>query len=247
MNPLSTCSSIITSLVLTLALSACAPGMQPIAADKASSPASHNTASGGEASEPTSEWKSLSVAGAVNGGSFDQTQVVSIDKTAKQLVVRLPMMANPFLDGASLNIPIQAIPDASVGLDALPSGGSALALRLPLRYIVHGINFLNPARLPNGDPLPSIPDGELPSTAIQLSHSRNINASIYLAPTIVGIYVNTPFDPYIRLTLPIRDAARTRTFGYFTTVPAKPGTADGGFFISIALPDDIVRIIDDNL
>jgi hypothetical protein len=192
-------------------------------------------------------WKELQVDGNVSGGSFDKTSVVAIDKNSNELIVRLPMMANPFLDGMTLSAPVPQIPGASLGLESLPQGGSALALRVPLAYILRGVQFLPPSRLPNGDPLPAIPSGELPSTAVQLNSSKNIKATIYLAPTVIGVFVNTPFDPFIRLTFPVRNAARTRTWGYFSSIPAKAPNHDGGFFVSIALPDDIARVIDDHL
>lgn len=198
-------------------------------------------------SQNNDAWNNLQVDGQINGGRFDKTQVVSIDKTNKELVVRLPMLANPFLDGALIEIPIRDIPGARLGLESLSDGGSALALRIPLEHVLRGIRTLPPSRLPNGDRLPAIPEGELPSTAVSLAQSRNIKATIYLAPTVVGLYVNTPFDPYIRLTLPIRNQARTQTLGYFSTIPAKSGVADGGFFLSVALPADLARTIDDSI
>ncbi|MES2854831.1 MAG: hypothetical protein V4692_03155, partial [Bdellovibrionota bacterium] len=125
-------------------------------------------------------------------------------------------------------------------------GSSALALRIPLEKYLHGIEFLPAKRLPNGDPLPAIPDGELPSLAVKISRWADIKATIYLAPQVVGIYVNSPIDPRISITLPIRNAARTRTWGYLSSVPKK-GDFDGGFFLSFAMPDAIARMIDDLL
>ncbi|MEK7356360.1 MAG: hypothetical protein AAB250_07915, partial [Bdellovibrionota bacterium] len=91
-----------------------------------------------------------------------------------------------------------------------------------------------------------VPDGELPSTAVQLTRT-NTKATIYLAPSMVGVFVNSSFNPYIDLTLPIRNEARTKTWGYFSTISEKNGAGSGGFFIAIKLPDDIARILEDIL
>jgi hypothetical protein len=243
---------ILVALILTLPiLNSCGQGFKasedPVAASSAPSTSGGTTPPVPPGRTETPEWKALNIEGSVSGGSFDKTQTVSLDKVAKELIIRLPMTSNPFLDGAILDLPIARIPGARLSLDSLSRGGSALVLHLPLAYITAGIKTLPPERLPNGDPLPMIPDGELPSTAIELTKSHNINATIYLARTVVGIFVNTPFDPVLRLTLPIRNADRTRILGYFTTIPEKSDKSAGGFFISVALPEDWVRIIDDNL
>jgi hypothetical protein len=257
---LQTGATIGLALFLNVTLVGCGAGLQ-VSVDRClentcleTNPSRGNTGSStgngtgsGTTGPGSTEWDSLNIDGAINGGVFDKTSVISLDKTTKELVVRLPMTTNPYLDGASIALPVDKIEGSRLTLEPLKTGGSTLALRIPLTHILRGVSFLPAQKLPNGDPLPSIPDGELPSTAVQLTKAHDIKATLYLAPTIVGIFVNTPFDPYIRLTLPIRDKARTRTFGYFTTIPAKANGAEGGFFLSIALPSDLVRIIDDNL
>lgn len=246
----------ITKLVITASVSltvlGCGSGFQtqPAASVCAGDGCSNNAPSGDSGKDPSvpgnPAWESLEFNGTVNGGLFDKTQVVRIDKAAKELIVRLPMSSNPYLDGVIFELPIERLPGSRLTLDPLPNGGSALALRIPLSYVLDGVKFLPPSRLPNGDPLPAIPAGELPATAIRLTQNKDIKATIYLGPTVVGIYVNTPFDPYMRVSFPVRNESRTRTLGYFSTIPAKSGY-EGGFFVSISLPDDIARIIDDNI
>ena len=234
-----------------LALSGCGSsfsGASAPAASQGPTPGT-NTGSGGGA-QPPSQWQSTSMDGQVAGGRFSMMQVVRVDKVSKELVVSLPMPANPYIDGIGLQIPINEIPGARAGIETLPGGGSALVLRVPLSYLVKGVDFLPANKLPNGDPLPAIPDGELPSMAIQINNIKNIKATLYFAVQTLGIYVNTPFDPLIYLQLPIKSEDGTRTWGYLTTVPAKKAplpAADGGFFIGIQIPDDIARLIDDNL
>jgi hypothetical protein len=194
-----------------------------------------------------SEWENLKVEGAVSDGRFEGTSALRLDKAKKELVIRLPMPANPFLDGAFVALPVPQMPGGQIDLEPLPEGGSALVLRVPLSAVLKGVNFAQPSKLPNGDPLPGVPDGELPSVAMDLTKLTDIKARIYLGPSVVGIFVNTPFNPMIYLRFPIRNADNTRTWGYLYSIPAKHATNDGGFFLTVALPDDIARIIDDHI
>ena len=220
---------------------ACAPGFETTQSLKGANGSlgdggSTNPGGGGSAGAP------VAMDGAINGGRFDQTKVVEIDQRSKMLVMRLPFIAG-FTIGAQVPLPIEGVEGASIGVEPNTDGSSSLVLRIPLAKVLKGIDTLPSSRLPNGDALPAIPEGELPSLGLSFNNS-NLKGALYLSPTVVGLFVNTKFDPYIRLTLPIRDEARTRTFGYFTSIPAKTGY-DGGFFISIALPDDLARAIDD--
>ena len=240
-----------TVLASTLSV-ACAPGFETVTAlscvSGQSCSATNGSLSGGGGTgggSTSGDWSAISMDGAINGGRFDRTKVVDIDKTAKTLVVRLPFIAGVQI-GIEAPLPIKEIPGATIGIEPNTDGSSALVLRLPLAKVLRGVDFLQPGRLPNGDPLPAIPEGELPSLGLSLSRWADLKGALYLSPTVVGLFVNTKFDPTIRLTMPIRDQARTKTYGYFTSIPAKPGF-DGGFFISIALPDDLARAIDDLL
>lgn len=220
---------------------ACAPGFETTQASKGSN---GSLGGGGGTTNPdgSSTGEPVAMDGSINGGRFDQTKVVEIDKGSKALVVRLPFIAG-FTIGAQIPLPINGVEGASIGVEPNADGSSSLVLRIPLAKVLNGVDTLPSSRLPNGDALPAIPEGELPSVGLSFNNS-NLKGALYLSPTVVGLFVSTKFDPYIRLTLPIRDAARTRTFGYFTSIPAKTGY-DGGFFISIALPDDLARAIDD--
>ena len=185
--------------------------------------------------------------GTINEGLFAGVQVVSLDLNTKELKLTLPMPLNGYIDGSKIDVMLKDIQGARLTLEQLPRGSSALVLRIPLTHVLKGVDFLPPSKLPNGDRLPQVPDGELPALAVQLTQIKDIKATVYLGRTVVGIFVNTPFDPYIGLTLPVTNADRSTTWGYFSTIPAKQGVADGGFFISFALPADLARAIDDML
>jgi hypothetical protein len=226
---------------------ACSPGFSAGTSTSCTSTACANGSlgSGDGIGTPAPGWDSVSLDGSITGGRFDKAKVVEIDKVAKMLIVRLPFIAGISI-GAQIPVSIPEIPGTTVGIEPNTDGSSALVLRIPLAAVLKGVDTLPSSRLPNGSPLPAIPEGELPSVGLTYNNSGTLKGALYLSPTVVGLFVATKFDPYIQLTLPIRDAARTRTFGYFTSIPAKSGY-DGGFFVSIALPDDLARAIDDLL
>lgn len=244
-----------TALTITWGLTGCGSSFQTASAPGCvgncngnNSSSGHPPAGGGTVITPPTdtEWKNLNMNGQLGSGRFAFKQVVTIDKTTKELVLSLPMPANPYIDGMIIDVPLTKLPGAHARLEALEGGGSALVLRVPLSYLLKGVDFLPASRLPNGDPLPAIPDGEMPSMAIQLAKNKNINATFYLAVDTLGIYVNSPFNPLIYISVPIKSDDGRRTWGYLTSIPAK-GEHDGGFFISVQIPDDIARIIDNNL
>jgi hypothetical protein len=236
-------------IAITTGLTGCGQSFQAasnLSGSNSSSSTGGNGASG--ISDSSAAFKALSVDGTFS--TYPETQVIEIDKANLQLIVRLPTPL-PLSTFQTSVQSIPQIPGATVTVEELSGGGSALVLRLPLSAIVKGIAVASPSRLPNGDPLPGVADGELPSFAVYLSKVGQINPTIYLGPSVVGIYLNSPTEipaiPIIgSLTLPIKNAARTRTWGFFSAIPAK-GTDKGGFYISLALPDDIARIIDDVL
>lgn len=233
------------AIAIIASATACAPGFEAgsVASNGANSAAGTGGTGGGGTTAPG--WDAINIGGAINGGRFDKTRVIDIDKVTKMLIVRLPFIAG-FTIGAQVSVAIREIPGATVGLEPNGDGSSAIVVRIPLATVIKGIDTLPTGRLPNGDKLPAIPEGELPSVGLSFSNSTALKGALYLSPSVVGIFVATKFDPYIQLTLPIRDDARTRTYGYFTSIPAKTGF-DGGFFVSVAIPDDISRAIDDLL
>lgn len=249
-------NQVLATLICTsmLALTGCGSftGSSSSSSDKPATGCTSNCGSNGgnnsNGTAPGSEWGDLSMNGKIGqGGPFSGVQVISIDKTTKELVLGLPMPANPYLDGATIDFPIPELPGAHVALEPIATGGSTLVLRVPLKDLIKGVDLGDPQKLPNGDPLPAVPSGSLPEVAVQLTNlGKDIKATIYAGVNQLGVFVNTPFNPYIRMTLPIRNEDGTKTWGYFSSIPAKLNN-DGGFFISVHIPDDIARIIDDNL
>ena len=226
---------------LALMLSACAP--QGFESDIL--PVSPNT------TEPTKNTNDSTSPTADEASSIesmkssDQTynSQVYIDKSDWSLVLRIPMGFNPFIDATQ--IPLPQIKGATVTTEVDSNLNSSLIVRVPLKYVLHGVSQLEKAtQLPNGDALPKMPAGESASLGLTISAKKSVKVNIYIAVEAVGVFVETPFDyPFpAYLSLPLKNEAQTQILGWFTLVPRK-NSSNSGFFLSFKLPSEVSVIL----
>jgi hypothetical protein len=229
------------ALASILVLSAC--GKNGFATLGSSGDTANNGASGGvpPGGVTPDAYQQLQYKGTISGGNNDGTLVVDIDKTNGKLLLILPLQLNSYIESAQGQIP--DLPGVTFMTYKDQGGASYIAVGVPLNLVLKGASFLNPARLPNGDPLPQIAGGELPSLGLTIPGKNNVKFYIYIGLDTVCLYVSSPFDPYLSLTFPIKNGLST--IGFMTSVPAKP-SYDGGFFLSTQMPDEVARIIDDH-
>lgn len=180
----------------------------------------------------------------ISSHTFNGFQVVDIDRVKKELVLRLPLGQNPYFLINAGNF--SKLPGVTFQTELSRDGNASLALRIPLKYLLRGVNSLNPSRLPNGDPLPFAPQSELPSLALSLDAkggTGKIGLNLYLGVDFVGIFVETPFNPGFGISVPIKNQARTQVLGYFSLIAAKQDF-QGGFFLSYQLPPQLAAAIE---
>lgn len=190
------------------------------------------------------EFQNLKMDGAVKEGKYEDRKLVSLDKENKMLVVQLPTLALPVMvGGLGQAIPVPQLPGTTLSLELAEDGAVTLVARIPLSHVMRGASFIPAQRLPNGDPLPAIPDGELPGLAVDLNSQGSVKGYLYLSRATVGAFVTTPFNPMVAMQLPIYQN-NGAVLGYLTTVPDKNGSP-GGIFMSVKLPADLARVIDD--
>lgn len=243
---------ILTTVFSALALSACGQG-----GFHASSLASCGAADcdsnsgqgsgGGIDNDALHSWNQLNFSGAVGAGNYEGLQVVGIDKSKKELLVRMPMLISP-ISGVTGEIPVRGVEGARITLETLSNGNPVIVLRLPLTKILKKIAIAEPQKLPNGDDLPGIPGGELPAFAFTVNPTAKMNGTLYLERRTIALFVNTPFNPGLFFTVPVRSANNTQVLGYLAAIPEKNGVErSGGFFLSLILPEDVARTIDNVL
>ena len=195
---------------------------------------------------PAMNWQNLSVAGKLTSGRFSGTQVLSLDKQTKELILTLPTPANPDFDAIKTEILLGKVPGMRLRIDPVAGGGSRVMLRVPLRALIKGVEFGPQSSLPNGDPLPAILGGQMPLTSVPVPNLKDFAVAVYLTRSGVGLFVPTKFNPAVALSFPSKSDDGRRLWGQLSTIPAKQNF-DGGFFISAHLPEDITRVIDDIL
>lgn len=179
---------------------------------------------------------------------FNNALAFDFDKTRGEFIIMVPMPSGMIFTptGAFNNYPDIRF---SPLFDA--SGKMKMAVRIPIKYVLRGINTINPTRLPSGESLPAMPAGkdELPSFALQFPQSGNVQLNLYVGINALGLYMSLPPSASLpipfNITLPIKNKAKTVTSGYLTYVTAKNGY-DSGIFVSTIIPPSIARILEDN-
>lgn len=224
-------TAVIAAVLLT---SGCGGGMKSASTD------------GGNVGGQSVEWQNLKMDGAVKEGKYEDRKLITLDKENKLLILRLPTLALPVLVGGGLNqaLSFPQVPGTTISLEVAADGNLDLVVKLPLEHLMHGATFMD-AKLPNGDDLPAVPDGELPGLAVDLNVQKTVKGYLYFGKAVFGALVTSQFDPVVSMQLPIYQN-NGAVIGYLTTVPAK-NNFDGGIFMSVRIPADIARIIDDIL
>lgn len=181
------------------------------------------------------------------GSSMNGALTFDFDKTRGEFIVMLPMPGGIMFTpppGAFSNYPditFQNMFDAQ--------GRPKLAIRIPIKYVLKGVSLLPAASLPNGDPLPAMPAGygELPSLGLTFPQQNNTQISLYIGVNAIGLFMTLP-DKFAQIpfgfSFPIKNADKSKTYGYLTFVPAK-GTYAPGLFLSTLIPANVARILED--
>lgn len=192
-----------------------------------------------------SAWDKLELNGAVAGGTYENEQVIALDKPNNALLLFLPLPPGPFTN-FYLDVPeVKGVKIKTV-LDSQQKG--RIAVSIPLNLILKNSVLLPTAsKLPGGRDLPHMPTGEYPSLGLGLKQDSSNKLYLYFGVNTVGLFIESSFFPeYFGITAPVKNAAGTRTLGYFTIVP-KAGAYNGGLFLSSVIPNDLAKIIDDHL
>ena len=180
--------------------------------------------------------------GGLNGAlGFD------LDKVRGEFIIMVPMPSGlVFTPSGSFS----KYPDITFSPVFDATGKVKVAVRVPVKYVLKGTTFIEPSRLPNGDPLPAMPagQGELPSLALSFPQNNNTQINLYIGINALGLLVSLPNSAAlplpINITVPLKNRDKTKTFGYLTYVNSKNGFPPG-LFISTGVPNSFARILED--
>lgn len=192
------------------------------------------------------------VTGDIGEGLYQGLRAVEIDPNKEMIYLRLPLTGLALVPGFYAEAHVPGLPGATVHMSPLSEeSGAGLELHMPLELFKKHIDSRDVKRLPNGDPLPHIPGGELPAFAVVIHPSPDIEVVVYLGPESVAVLYWSKFDPYIKLSSPIYSEGRKYVLGWFHAIPHKRQNFTevvyprGGFLLGITLPADLQRQLDD--
>lgn len=202
-----------------------------------------NTDTGGSA-----QFDIQSLNGSVAGGPANSQTAIYYDISEHAIQVRIPMVG---LTG-SVDTPIPNVPGSRVYIDNSNPALPVIVVSVPGMYVLGHLGFdpgqvgLDPALLPNGQPLPFTPGGEPPRISFLIPNINRV-VRVYLGMNVVAVFGEvTTFDPTLELTFPIRNKSKTETIGYFSTIRRRT-PFNGGFFVSLNMPTRIAGLLDDYL
>lgn len=186
-------------------------------------------------------WDQVDMDGYTSGGAYNGKMAVRVDKNAQALTLLLPIpMPVPLI--GTMNIP--SLPGAKLASTADGNGKELLAIQIPLKYIIKGASLGQGQRLPNGDPLPYVPAGELPGFSISLPQIKNYRIYVYLGVNVVATYIELPdFGLPIGWISPVKNKAKTRVIGAIGYVPPKMNYT-GGMYLATQIPAKTAQQID---
>ena len=170
-----------------------------------------------------------------------ESTVLAVDQSQEALILLFPFQPLTVIAGKFVS---EEYPDIKVEKVQRDSGEPALALIIPFRY-VFGKNAKMQAmdKLPNGDPLPAFPAGEIRGFSIRLGQtSSKFRMNVYIGPQAVAAFIETPgldlpgffdwMDP-----VPVYNKSRNMIVGYYKLV-AEKGSFPGGFYVAARIPKD---------
>lgn len=211
-------------------------------------------AGGGSPSNPSNPTTidQVDMKGYADGGTYSGVKTVDLDKTTGELVISLPLGIDSSIMIGNVTVP--QLPGVTLSMTIGADGRTYLVGRVPLRYILRSVNVgtIPANRLPNGDLLPAMPAGEYPNLALAVNTNTGEirKIYIYLGLDSIGVYVESKWldcsalPVCMSVTVPVKNAAKTKILGYLTLVPAK-NSFQGGFFLATRLPAEIAAILDD--
>lgn len=236
-----------TFILSSLMLTACSKGFQSADATLSSATGNSSQGSGGGTTDGGTtttkpSWDQVNVDGYPSGGAYSDRLVIYIDKVKQSLLLVLPIPAIiPILNP----VDIPDAPGAYLTSYTDAQGNINLAINVPLQLVLKGSEFTPNQRLPNGDPLPFVPAGELPGFGIQFPQMPNYRIYLYVGVNVAAAFVELPdFGLPIGAIFPVKNKSKTKVVGAIGYVTPKVNYA-GGMFLAAQIPDEMAVIIDD--
>lgn len=199
----------------------------------------------------TPDISSLDLKGQVVDGSnvlgSNGSLALDFDKTKGEFIIMVPMPSG-MIFGATGSFSQHSDIRFSPVYDA--TGKMKMAVRVPVHYVIKGLNTVQPTTLPSGEALPAMPAGlnELPSLGLSFPLQNNVKLHLYVGVNALGLFMTIPQDTHfqlpINITVPVKTKDKSKTLGYVTYVSPK-NNFEGGLFVSTTIPATVARVLED--
>ena len=189
---------------------------------------------------PPTPTPSENIKGFVASGASEGQQVVWLNSAKGELVLSAPLPSGSQL--TLLETPIPNLSGARLSTSQNAEGKKTLNLVVPLRHILRNVASIPAQVLPNGDPLPNMPGGELPSYGFSVTGSNSLKAYVYVGSDAVGIFFETNFDPKFSVGVDIRSQNQQK-IGAFAVIAAKT-PYQSGVFLGVHLDARLARALE---
>lgn len=169
---------------------------------------------------------------------FPSGPIVQLDSNNDTVHVSIPLGPfNPWT-GTSVQDAFAGLPGVQVEVVTNQYGSSWLDVSIPQSLLIGGISAA-PGRLPSGDSLPGVPNGELPrvETTLPGSHKLFFYLGLNRIAFFLPLSISTPFT----IRFPIWNSDRTRLLGEIWLLPPRNGHS-GGIYLVFFIPDDWLNI-----
>ena len=242
-------SNLLLTLIIVVSTSCSQSGFQSenLSSTNTPNPTANNPSGQNTNESPATNLDDINLQGRVdsNNSQFKNALAFDFDKTKGEFIIMLPMPSGFYF---TPNVSFSKYPDIRLTTLIDPqTNRMKLALRIPVKYIVKGMQTTEPSKLPNGDELPLMPQGyqELPSLALNFP-ANNTEVHLYIGVNAIGLYMSLPKNLAIPVgfTFPIRSPDKSVTYGAMTYVPIK-GNHPPGIFVSSLVPAKVSRILED--
>lgn len=174
----------------------------------------------------------------------DPNPVTDLDKKEGQLIIRIPLGLASLFSVGTVGAH-QKYKDIVFSVEGDLKTGFRLLVKIPLKYVLRLGQIENAAlsRLPNGDPIPHIPTGELPMLNITVNPKKKEKIYLYLSKEYVGLLFESQFDPGINFEYALKDRNELRSVGFFNLMQAK-NNAPAALMVSFPIPAKVSTLLD---
>lgn len=202
----------------------------------------------GSGSTPSTQAPNLNAN--VDEGLYKGTQTVSFDQNTGEVVLSMPMgIGLPIGIGSGS---VSQLPGVSFYTTTDSKGQYYLVFRIPVKYLVRGVNTVKSSTLPNGDSLAQyLPAGEASAFALSYTASQKVNIYLYIASEAVAVYVEADWITCgdlpicIGFNWPIKNKAANKEVGRLAILMPRAGVSTkGGLLMSMRLPDGAARLLE---